>query len=98
MQMDVYKEGNRVTIMVRGEFNFHVRSAFRDAYKNEPPGTEYVIGLGGVATLDSAAIGMLLLLREHAGGDHSKITLSNCQPYIKKLLHTSQLDQLFKVT
>jgi anti-anti-sigma regulatory factor len=40
---------------------------------------------------------MLLLLRDHAGGESSRIRLINCNPDVIKILAISNFDKLFKI-
>ena len=47
--------------------------------------------------LDSSALGMLLALRDYAGGDSASISIVNCNPDIKKILIITKLDELFSV-
>ncbi len=47
--------------------------------------------------LDSSALGMLLLLRDHAGGDDSAIEIVNCSADVKKILTISNFEQLFDI-
>lgn len=41
---------------------------------------------------------MLLLLRDHAGGESAQISLANCSPEVRKILAISNFEQLFKIT
>ena len=47
--------------------------------------------------LDSSALGMLLLLREHVGGDDSDIRVVNSSPDVRKILGVSNFDKLFDI-
>ena len=47
--------------------------------------------------LDSSALGMLLLLRDHAGGDDSAIKILHCNDDVKKILTISNFGQLFQI-
>jgi anti-anti-sigma regulatory factor len=47
--------------------------------------------------LDRSALGMLLLLRDHAGGDTANIKIMNCNPDVKKILTISNFEQLFSI-
>ena len=49
------------------------------------------------AGLCVGALGMLLLLRDHAGGDGSNIRIINCNPDVKKILAISNFEQLFNI-
>ncbi len=57
----------------------------------------YVVDLGGATYLDSSALGMLLLLRDHAGGDAAQIRLINCNADVRKVLSISNFQQLFVI-
>ena len=48
--------------------------------------------------MDSSALGMLLLLRDHAGGDNADIALMNISPDVRKILAISNFDKLFKIS
>ncbi len=91
--------GNELTIKVDGKFDFSCHQEFRSAYEgssNKP--NKYIIDLADTTYLDSSALGMLLLLRDFAGGDSSEIHITNCSPEIKKILAISNFEQLFSVT
>ncbi len=47
--------------------------------------------------LDSSALGMLLLLRDHAGGDAAEVRIVNCNPDVRKILTISNFEQLFEI-
>ncbi|MNO07328.1 STAS domain protein [compost metagenome] len=53
--------------------------------------------LKGTTYLDSSALGMLLLLRDHAGGERAQIRLANCNPDVRKILAISNFEQLFQI-
>lgn len=90
-------DGNSVTIKISGRFDFNDHSAFRDAYRDAPSSASYIVDMQGTEYMDSSALGMLLLLREHAGGDSAKITIASCKPEIKKILTIANFQKLFNV-
>ena len=47
--------------------------------------------------MDSAALGMLLQIREHAGGQRRAVRLCNAQPVIKDILAVANFEQLFTI-
>ena len=74
INMTVSDDDGKVTIAVTGKFDFQLYDEFRASYADTAGnGTEYVIDLTDTEYLDSSALGMLLLLREHAGGESSSI-------------------------
>ncbi|WP_271408458.1 STAS domain-containing protein [Pseudomonas sp. Q1-7] len=91
-------DGQELTITIQGRFDFGAHQEFRDAYErvNVTP-KRYVVDLKGTTYLDSSALGMLLLLRDHAGGERAQIRLANCSPDVRKILAISNFEQLFQI-
>ncbi|WP_296255880.1 MULTISPECIES: STAS domain-containing protein [unclassified Pseudomonas] len=89
----------QLTIKIKGRFDFSTHQDFRKAYEQETKARRYVVDLKDTNYLDSSALGMLLLLRDHAGGDRSiaKVCLTNCNSDVKKILAISNFDKLFDV-
>ncbi len=91
-------DGKELTISIQGRFDFSAHQDFRDSYERAGTTPErYVIDLKGTTYLDSSALGMLLLLRDHAGGDTAQIRLINCSPDVRKILAISNFEQLFSI-
>ncbi len=91
------KLGDTVTIHGSGEFNFSSRTEFHQSYENEPGNMKYVLDCSSITSVDSSALGMMLMLRKHAGEARADITISNCSPQVEKLFVLSQFDKLFKM-
>lgn len=90
--------GEELTISIEGRFDFSAHQEFRDCYEQadfEP--TSYVVDLNRTTYLDSSALGMLLLLRDHAGGDNAEVKIVNCNRDVKKILTISNFEQLFTI-
>lgn len=86
------------TIKVIGRFDFGSHQEFRNAYSQfDPMKTEVTVDLSGTDYMDSAALGMLLVLRERSGGDKADITLKGCSEDIQKILDVSRFAELFKI-
>mgnify|MGYP002640061892 FL=1 len=94
----VSDNGKKVTISVSGKFDFQLYDEFRSSYvETLGAGVQYVVDLAGTDYLDSSALGMLLLLREHAGGEGSKIVISNSSADVKKILDVANFGKLFEI-
>lgn len=92
-------DGQELTIVVQGRFDFGAHQEFRNAYERvEVTPKRYVVDLKGATYLDSSALGMLLLLRDHAGGESAQISLAHCNPDVRKVLAISNFEQLFKIS
>ena len=87
----------QLTIFITGRFDFASHQDFRNAYENLNNVRNYVVDVKGTNYLDSSALGMLLLLRDHAGGEHSRIHLVNCSSDVIKILTISNFSKLFKI-
>jgi anti-anti-sigma factor len=88
--------GEKITISVEGKFDFQLYDEFRACYADtEGSGKQYVVDLSGTEYLDSSALGMLLLLREHAGGESSNIDITQASSDVKKILDVANFGKLF---
>lgn len=91
-------DGQELTIRVDGRFDFGCHQDFRDAYERvDGCPRSYLVDLRNTTYLDSSALGMLLLLRDHAGGDAAQISLSHCNQDVRKILSISNFEQLFQI-
>lgn len=94
----VSDSGDKVTISVSGKFDFQLYDDFRSAYTDtQGSGTTYEVNLAGTDYLDSSALGMLLLLREHAGGDSSKVEITQISDEVRKVLEVANFGKLFNI-
>lgn len=85
-------------IAVAGRFDFTCHESFRSAYADQNDGCDrYVIDLTDTEYLDSSALGMLLLLRDHGGGDDANIEIVGCNETVRKAFAISNFDQLFDI-
>ncbi|WP_320822526.1 STAS domain-containing protein [Reinekea sp.] len=90
---------NTITLKVSGRFDFSSHQEFRQIYEAvSAEVTHYTVDMADATYLDSSALGMLLLMRDHAGGDNAKIEIVNCNEDVKKILTISNFGQLFKIS
>jgi len=89
---------NELVINVAGRFDFSAHQDFRSAYEDAKVQPQrYAIDMSDATYLDSSALGMLLLLRDHAGGDDAAIRIVNCNEDVKKILVISNFGRLFTI-
>ena len=85
-----------VTLNVSGRFDFSMHNDFRKAYKGLGlNGVTYDVNLAQTEYLDSSALGMLLLLKEYAESESSKVKISNVNDDIREILCIASFDKLF---
>ncbi len=88
--------GETRIIAIEGRFDFSAHQAFRDAYeKDSGQVRRWVIDMTDATYLDSSALGMLLLLRDYAGGDRANIQIENSNPDVRRIFAISNFEQLF---
>jgi len=98
VQASVAANGTELTIRVDGRFDFSAHQEFREAYETVTGDiSQFVVDLGSTSYLDSSALGMLLLLRDHAGGDTAQVKIVNCNDDVRKILTIANFEQLFTI-
>ena len=90
-------EGDSVVIRIAGSFDFSSHRDFREAYTASPKQARFVIDLTEVTYLDSAALGMLLMLREHASGG-PRISIKVGPGQAKDAIAVAHFDKLFAMS
>jgi anti-anti-sigma factor len=98
IESEVSLDGKKLTIAIKGRFDFGSHQLFRDAYERfyKVPQV-YIVDLKETTYMDSSALGMLLLLRDHAGGDNSEVQVINSSSDVRKILAISNFDKLFDI-
>lgn len=85
----------QVVITIKGDFVFDVNSEFREAYKKHPSHSRFLVDLSRANYMDSAGLGMLLQLREHAGGDQSRVAVRGFNDVIRDIFKVANFHRLF---
>ncbi|MEO6800638.1 MAG: STAS domain-containing protein [Rhodanobacter sp.] len=89
-------EHDCITLRLGERFDFSIHREFHDACLGDSPvSRSYLIDLGEVARMDSSALGMLLLLREHAGAERADIRIVNAGAELRSTLRVAGFDKLF---
>lgn len=100
MAIEVNVSGDKkiITLKIGGRFDFSLHNEFRKAYKDAGVSNgQYVVDLNGTDYLDSSALGMLLLLKEHADSNSSKVKIVNISSDIRDILNIASFDKLFNL-
>jgi anti-anti-sigma factor len=98
MQTSTQIFSGRAVLILRGRFDFNAHGTFRDSCNSALASSEVSeleLDLGGVEYLDGVALGMLLLLKEHADQVRKPVLLSNCRGIVKEALARARFDQIF---
>ena len=91
------QQDSNLTIKISGRFTFSLYKEFAASYKNqaEQPAT-IDVDLHSVEYVDSAALGMLLSMRNYFGPD-KKITLLHANETVRKILEIARFDKKFSL-
>jgi len=90
---------NETSIVINGRFDFSMNNEFRKILTDSnADGGAYLIDMGAVDDLDSSALGMLLLLRERAGGETANIKIQRCRPDIIEMLKMANFQTMFDIS
>jgi len=98
MTISSASEGNKHIINIQGRFDFSLQGEFRQSYEQAAPSSNFVLDFAAAEYIDSSALGMLLLLRDYAGGDSANIDIVHCRHEIKNILEISNFQKLFKIS
>jgi HptB-dependent secretion and biofilm anti anti-sigma factor len=88
------QQGARV-ISIAGRFDFSCHPEFRASFASLTPGSDVVIDFAATTYIDSAALGMLLLLRDRVG-DARRVRLTNCKGQPDQVLRIANFHKLFQ--
>lgn len=92
------EDGRTLEISVSGRFQFSEHREFRDAYtKFTVPGGKVQLNLAQTEYMDSAALGMILLLNEHVRQHQGSVVLSKPPAGIRRILEIANFDKLFPI-
>lgn len=98
MEIRQDKHAGRARLALAGRFDFNAHRDFRQASESvlqDPSVKEMDIDFSRVDYLDSSALGMLLLLREKAEAQGTRIVLSGLQGTVKQVLDIANFGKLF---
>lgn len=87
-----------IKINVGARFDYAVHKDFREAYVGHTSsGLTFKVDLSEAYHMDSSALGMLLLLKEHAEKLAGKVILERPSETVLKVLKIANFDKLFKI-
>lgn len=92
------QQGPNLTIKISGRFTFSLYKEFAAAYKNLTEQPQAIdVDLRSVEYLDSAALGMLLSMRNYFGAEKT-ISLLHPNDTVRKILEIARFDKKFAMS
>ena len=90
-------KGDEVTVAVSGRFDYRIYDSFKASFQGIDENRKTVnVDLSETDYMDSTALGMLLMMREHVGRA-VKICLVNPPPDVMRVLTIANFDKLFSI-
>jgi anti-anti-sigma factor len=94
----VSEDSKSVSIAIEGRFDFSLHQKFREAYSNDNiSGTKFCLELSKTTYMDSSALGMILLLKDHAEKLSGEILVKSPSESVKKILEIAQIHKLMTI-
>lgn len=91
-------DNKQLSIQVDERFDFSQHQHFRDAYnKFTAKGTLFTLDLSQTQYMDSSALGMILLLKDHAESIGGEIVISKPSDSVNKILEIAQFHRLMTI-
>lgn len=98
MAVSVNLVGDQLQLAVDGVFDIEMYNEFNNSYKDYLGKAQtYVIDFAQTDRIDSAALGLMLLMRQKVGTEGKKIRLINANDKVKRSLDTAQFSRLFDI-
>ena len=94
----ISNESGDVSSIIDDRFDFSQHQNFRDAYAEcNTSGTNFILELAKTTYMDSSALGMILLLKDHAEKLSGKVIIRKPSESVNKILEIAQFHRLLTI-
>lgn len=96
----IQSQADGVCIRLAGPFDFHARKTFSAATADalaRPGARQIILDLAEVGYIDSAALGMLMLLRDRADAAGKRVVLRRAGDTVRRILDIARFERLFAI-
>jgi len=91
-------DGKKLVMLIDERFDFSLHQKFRDAYSRvTTQDLIYVVDLGQTEYMDSSALGMILLLKDHVQLYAGQLIISRPSDTVRKILEIAQFQRLMTI-
>lgn len=99
MQFQLKKQGDECTLLLQGKLTFAEHGAFTDligkVQSSQP--SALAVDLSGLERIDSAGLGMLILLRDLSQSNGFALSFSGATGQVLKILQLSEFQTVLKI-
>ncbi len=94
----VSDDKKEVSIAIEERFDFSIHQHFRDSYADcTVNGTQFTLNLAQTSYMDSSALGMILLLKDHVEKLSGTLKITNPNQAVNKILEIAQFHRLMTI-
>ncbi|WDD96858.1 MULTISPECIES: STAS domain-containing protein [Thalassomonas] len=94
----VSADNQNVSIAIEDRFDFSLHQKFRESYADcDTNGTTFTLKLDKTSYMDSSALGMILLLKDHADKISGKVIINKPNETVNKILEIAQFHRLLTI-
>ena len=94
----VSENQKEITLAIEERFDFSLHQLFRDSYANcDEPNTVFSLDLSNTSYMDSSALGMILLLKDHADKIQGQVVILKPNDSVNKILEIAQFHRLMTI-
>ncbi|WP_286268849.1 STAS domain-containing protein [Thalassotalea hakodatensis] len=98
VKKQVSADDKTVTISINDRFDFSSHQKFKEAYvEANTLGTSFILDLSHTSYMDSSALGMILLLKDHAENVSGHLKIVNPNDAVNKILEIAQFHRLMTI-
>lgn len=91
-------DNKEISIAIDDRFDFSVHQEFRDAYSDcLANGAQITLDLSKTSYMDSSALGMILLLKDHVEKISGTLIIANPNEAVNKILEIAQFHRLMTI-
>lgn len=100
MDYQITEQRSGKAIHLSGSFTFNDNPKFKQIVEmvEDAPPTALELDVSGMTFIDSAGLGMLLLLRDVCEREHIQVKISGAQGQVARIFDISRFDQLFAMS
>jgi len=93
-----FDDRKKIELTIDGRFDFSLHQHFRDSYADcKENNVEFILNLSETTYMDSSALGMILLIKDHAETYNGKVVISKPNEAVSKILEIAQFHRLFTI-
>jgi len=91
-------DGTQLVIAIDERFDFSLHQQFRDSYSSvTKQDLTYILDLRKTEYMDSSALGMILLLKDHVQHYAGQLIISKPSDTVRKILEIAQFQRLMTI-